>query len=79
MPAAPERDESPRANRSNTFGRTSGAMPGPLSVTVSTTPPPSGAASRVVTVVPGGVRVRPSAKQPAVDLPGAEGVQRELA
>src|ERR1700753_1375319 len=35
LPAAWDREESPRTNRSNNSGRRSGGIPGPLSVTLS--------------------------------------------
>ena len=57
LPCARDRELSPRANRSKTSGCSSAGMPGPSSATVSTTAPASGA-SRVVTVVPGGVCTR---------------------
>src|SRR5438270_9250958 len=58
LPAAREREESPRANRSNTLRSRSAGMPGPLSTTDSTASLPGATVTEVVTVVPGGVWVR---------------------
>ena len=59
LPAARDRDFSPRAKRSNTCGSSAAGMPGPVSVTVRTTSPVRlSGASPTVTSVPGGVWVR---------------------
>jgi hypothetical protein len=56
LPASCDRDASPRTKRSNNVASSSGGMPGPLSVTLSSTVPGSPpAASAIVTVVPAGV------------------------
>jgi len=57
LPAEREREASPRAKRSNTCGCSVGGMPGPSSMTVSSTVA-GDAVSLVVTVVPVGVWVR---------------------
>ena len=58
LPAAREREESPRANRSKTSGCSSAGMPGPSSVDGQHGLAGLGRRSAVVTVVPGGVWVR---------------------
>ena len=58
LPPRRERDESPRAKRSNTSGCRSAGMPGPSSRTVSTATPSAPTVSEVVTEVPGGVCTR---------------------
>jgi hypothetical protein len=54
LPPARDLEVSPRVNRSKISGWSSVGIPGPLSVTVSSTVPFTGASS-VTTVVPGGV------------------------
>ncbi len=57
LPAARDREVSALTNRSNRVDWRSGAMPGPSSVTLSSTAPgfPGARASATVTVVPCGV------------------------
>ena len=57
LPARRDRDESPRANRSNSEPTSSGGMPGPSSSTASTTSSPS-RSSMATTLVPSGVCTR---------------------
>ena len=55
-PAARARPVSPRVNRSNSSGSSSGAMPGPSSVMLSSTRGPAGTTPRwTVAVPPAGV------------------------